>query len=151
MAEITLNGTELRPSNHKITAWIRSGFYGPAEYRGANDIIPEAAGQEFGQWLADRRNVELALLLQGFGVTEVLAQQDFLTTVTALRTIFIASQAAPVDLRVYSPLYGIASGYRHLSVRWVNSIEDQVIAGQRQTMTVRFECVDSPPDWVAVP
>jgi hypothetical protein len=151
MALITLDGTELRRSDGRIHSWIRKGFYGPADYRGSNDIIPEAAGEEAQPWIAWRRTIELGQKVTGAGASEVAAQQDFLTLADSLRTLYESTQAAPKELRVYTPLYGITSGYRKLSVRWVNSIEGDPIGGFAQLVTIRFECVDSPPSWVAVP
>lgn len=151
--EIIFDGLVLRENPPGLLhAWIRKGFYGPAEYRGSNDIIPEAAGELFGEpWLAWKRTVIMPIQIKGSGATEVDAQQDFLARSESLLGRFQLSQAAPLELQVHAPLYGIATGYRKLNVRYVGDTGGDPIDGIRQLIEVRLECVDSPPEWVAVP
>jgi hypothetical protein len=152
MAAITLNGTELRTSDGRLTTWIRKGLYGPPDYRGDTWVIAGKAGETVvaGSFVRARRMIELGQQIKGIGATEALAQVDFLATVDALKTLYESTMGAPKDLRVYAPLYGIGGSYRHLNVQWVNTIESDPIGGFQQIVTVRFACYDDPPEWVAV-
>lgn len=149
---ITLDGLALRSDpTGQIHAWIRQGFYGPADYRGGNDVLPEAAGEFVGPWVASKRVIVMPMMVKGTGASEVLAQQNFLSLMDSIVAKWEASQATPKELRVYAPLYGIASGYRKLNVRYVGDTSGDPTDGMRQLFEVRYECVDSPPSWVAVP
>ena len=109
MAAITLNGTELRTSDGRLTTWIRKGLYGPPDYRGDTWVIAGKAGETVvaGSFVRARRMIELGQQIKGIGATEALAQVDFLATVDALKTLYESTMGAPKDLRVYAPLYGI--------------------------------------------
>lgn len=150
MPAITLDGTELRRSDGRLTAWIEGGLYGPPEYRGDNTTIPGKSGETARAFVKARRRIDVPIFIKGTGATEALAQVDFLSLADSLRTLFESTMTAPKDLRVYAPLYGIGGSYRHLTVQWVNTVEKAPVGGFQQLVTVRFICIDSPPDWVAV-
>jgi hypothetical protein len=142
---------ELRRADGSVHSWIRRGFYGPPEYRGEDDVIPGAAGFDVGEWEKAQRIIEIGQQIKGSGATEAAAQAAFLVLADELRVLYESTYPTPRELRVHTPLYGIASGYRKCNVRWLNSIESDPIGGFQQVLTVRFICIDSPPDWVAVP
>jgi len=153
MALITLDGTELRRSDGSVHSWIHKGLYGPPEYRGRNALIVGRPGAFGAPLVKARRIIDVGQQIKGLGSTEALAQQAFLVLADELRALYESTTADALgkELRVYAPLYGIASGYRKLNGRWLNSIEQVTVGGFMQVLAVRFECYDNPPDWVAVP
>ena len=142
---------ELRRSDGRIHSWIRRGLTGPADVRGPFTEILGLAGLTSEAKVKERRLIDLGQFVKGSGATLVAAQQDYLSLQETLRAAYEETQGNPRAMRVHAPLYGIASGYWTLNVEWLNTIEQDPIAGFQQLTTARFICIDSPPDWTAVP
>lgn len=145
MPNITLDGTEIRAADGSIHSWLERGLWGPAEYRGTNTVVPGKAGEEARPLIAARRLIVMPTVLKA------ATESDLLTLDATLTALWIATQAAPKELRVYGPLYGIAAGaYRRINVRFLNAIPQWLTARQMVRYSAEYVSIDSPPDWVQV-
>lgn len=130
---------------------IRGGPQSLAKYRGEDDIVPEAAGRDPGQWIADTREVVLHGIVVGDGATAADVQSSFRTRFAALMAVFVPTTL--VTLTAHPPNFGLASG----TTATLTSCRPMEVLGPEPSErlwyegwegSLRFECIKSPPDWV---
>lgn len=142
-SNITLDGTNMRRADGSLQSWIVSGFWGPAEYRGRNTLVPGRAGQLARPKIADQRIINMPTRLVA------ATHADLLTLDDELRALWAATQAAPKQLVVLGPLYGVAPGFkRTISVQWINAVPLWLTDRLKVEWNAQYVSVDSPPEWV---
>jgi hypothetical protein len=150
MSRITAAGTELQPLNGKLHFYVNGGLDDQPEVRGADFIVPSAAGRlvpTSGARLNDRLLVELRGFVHGIGATEAAAQQDYRSTMDTLLGIFDPTDN-PWALVVFGPVHGVATGHkRTIMVRYLDSVPGELYGGITRNFSIRLECVTFPA-WV---
>lgn len=141
---LTFRGTDIHNAN--IYLDVTRGFNESAEVRGEDDVVPEAAGQEYGEWIADKRTIYLEGHVEGTGATELARQQSWRTASNTLRTLMDRA-AAPGALVIGPPDHGVSTTWR-LNARCVNAIPGPILnAWTFQKWSFELVCIDSPPEW----
>lgn len=124
------------------------GYSEPAEVRGEDDVVPEAAGRELGARIKDRRLIQLEGHVRGIGADTAARTADWRAS-TDLLTAAIQQDGLPGDLVVGGGYLGI-TGTASLSARVIRVIPGPITNRMSfQTWGIQLECVDSPPEWVA--
>lgn len=149
MPSLTLRGLELRPADTSMHFTIHRGFDDVPEVRGKDDVAPALAGRVVRNRVADRLIIELRGVILGSGATEDAARQNYRATVNSLKNV-LDRTLPPGDLVVYAPTMGLASGTATISVRHVNSVWGDWVAGLHRKVSIELECVSSPPVWTLV-
>lgn len=108
---IKLDGLELQAdfaSSGYIFHFQRGGLQSLPTFRGEDDVIPEAAGREPGEYIADSLEIVLHGFIAGAGATAQARRESFRTRAAAL--IAKMDPSTLVDLVVYPPNFGLATG-----------------------------------------
>lgn len=126
---------------------IEGGLDDIAEHRGADDIVPEAAGLDPGQWIADRRSVKYHGIVFGSGVTSAARRASYRARFDALRTRM--NPAVLVTLVQHPPNDGLATGQTAtlLDVRPLRIVGAVAAGAELREVTLELLCIASPPQW----
>ena len=145
MSRITYASTELQPTSGKFYFEIVAGWDDEVEVRGADTVVPSAAGRVSRTRVKDRRLIELRGWVTGQGATDDAARQDYASTMATLHSIF-SPTASPAALVVHTPVLGVPTGKkRSLNARYLNALSSETFgAGLFRSMSVQLECVDYP-------
>lgn len=148
--DLTLDSTNLRPTDGSMNLDVISGFWEPANARGEDDVIPEASGRDAGVWTADTRTIRLHGHVKGIGSTLVARQQSFNTTMATLMGK-LDTTASPAALVVSGPYMGLATSpstaTKSINVRCVNVVVGPITGLYYATIDAELVSIDSPPDW----
>lgn len=150
MARLVLGGLELQD--------IAAGIWGdvvegdpdePPMYVGEDDEVVGATGREPGEWLADIREPVLLIHVWGVGATVAARQAAYRAKVDSLRGKMNAENL--IALVAHPPNFGLSAGQTatlsDLRFFGVKIGPTRGWEGAR-TFEVRYECIDSPPEWV---
>lgn len=142
-SKILLDGTDMRRADGSLHSWIESGFWGPAEYRGKNTVVPGKPGEEHRPKMASRRIINMPTRLVAATYADLLALDD------ELHALWASTKAEPKVLTVLGELYGVPDGFmRTISVEWVNAVPVWLTDRLKVEWNAQYVSVDSPPDWV---
>lgn len=137
-----------------IRFWFTAGgLQSLGNFRGEDDVMPEAAGRYPGAFIADSRDVALHGFIAGLGSGSQSNREALATAFKA-----IVDHMAPTDLltiTVYPPNFGLAVG----DVATLLNVRPQRIIGPDPSQlwyegwegSLELVCIDSPPDWVVGP
>lgn len=149
MSRITIGGLEI--CDLSAGYWSEVILGGPddiAEYRGEDDVVPEASGRDAGTWIADTRILRIQTIVFGTGSTASAAAESYRTRMDAL--VLKMKPSSTVAVVVYAPLFGLASG----TTATLSDCRPQNITGapaggdQFRQVVLELKSIDSPPDWV---
>lgn len=125
----------------------RGGLQSLATFVGEDDEVVGASGREPGEWIADVREVAMHGMVVG------TSRENFRTRAAAL--LAKMDPATLVDLVAYPPLFGLSTGEtatlsdcRPLSIE---GVDPSALWYEGWEVTLRFQCIGSPPDWVIAP
>lgn len=149
---IKVDGTELYAdwlTNGFRFTFIRGGLQSLPSYRGEDDVIPQAAGRDPGLWTPDVREVVLHGLVAGTGASAQAVRESFRTRTDIL--LGLMDVTTLVDIVAYPPNFGLAAG----EVATLPDCRPLAIEGEDASLhwyegweiSLRFECIASPPDW----
>lgn len=153
--ELTFDGLSLQNGElGTATIWLDliSGYSEPAEVRGEDDVVPEAAGQEYGVRIRDHRVIQLSGHVRGVGDT-VAARRTSWRAATDSLMGKLQLYASPDVLAVVGPYLGVASG----TTRTISAYTVRVIPGPisgtmtYQEWSIELKAIGSPPEWATAP
>lgn len=151
-AALYFGSTNLTPTDMRWRASLLEPPMTKALYdvRGEDLVVPSLAGRivaSSGSRIADRLVINLELFVQGIPDYDTTEREDFLASWETLGAIF-DPKAAPANLVVYGPLFGVISGKkRTIAARFLNLVSQGGIVGVAQKYSVQLESVASPPIW----
>lgn len=127
---------------------IESGYFEPAEVRGDDDVVPEAAGMAVGPRIRHRRIITLAGHVRGYGATPDARSMDWYEHTQQLMAV-MQLHSAPGLLEVDGDYLGIPVTETHwLNARCIRAIPGPVASRMAyQPWSFQLLCVDSPPEW----
>ena len=144
---ITIGGLELTENGYYFEI-IQGGLDDIPEYRGEDDVVPEAAGMAAGLWTKHRRILKLHGTVEGSGATQALRRVSYRSRFDAL--VAKMDVATPIDVVVYGPREGLGAG----DTATLADCRPQRIIGPASTgdeireVTLELVCIGSPPDWL---
>jgi hypothetical protein len=150
--ELRIRSLDVQDGNDPWSAsiWLDlvSGYSEPAEVRGEDDVVPEAAGREPGTWQRDMRRIQLEGHAKGFGTDREERSADWRISTDALMAV-MQLYDAPGLVEVDGPYLGIATGETHyLNARCVRVLPGPILNRMSyQAWSFTLECIDSPPEW----
>ncbi len=139
MAEIVYRSVELRTFG-TTNRWfeVREGLYDGVQVRGKDVVIPALSGRYARDRIADFRVIRLHGWV--YGDTEAAFRTNMEATMVALDPT-----AAPANLVVHSPLYGVAST-KTISARTID-VRVLPLSWLHAEIDVELHCIASPPNW----
>lgn len=137
-------------SNGLYFTFREGGLQSLPNYRGEDDVIPEASGRAAGAWIADTRDLTLHGFVQGSGSTAQAIRESFKTQFALL--LAVMDPAALVTVTVYPPHFGLATG----TTATLTSCRPMRIIGPDPATLAWYEAwegdiqltsIKSPPNW----
>jgi hypothetical protein len=130
--------------------FIRGGLQSLATFRGEDDIVPEAAGRDPGQWIADIRDLGIHGIVAGAGASAQAGRESFATRSAAL--VDEMDPATLTTIVVTAPDFGLAVGETATlsDVRPMRIVgpDPSTLGYEGWEVTLELVCIDSPPNWV---
>ena len=117
-----------------------------AEFVGANDNVPEAAGMVFGQWIAKSRRISLYGCVMGSGDTVEEQQASFRTRMNALLTVM--NPAIQITITATNE-FGVAEATLE-GVQPERLEPEAIVADLYWLGYLHLTCIGSPPQWEMV-
>lgn len=122
---------------------IRGGPQSLADFRGEDDIIPEASGRDPGQFISDTRDLVLHGLVAG------TSRENFAANFAAL--LAVMNPTTLITVTGYPPNFGLSSGTTAVlaNVRplRITGPEPSDLWYEGWEGNLELVCIDSPPDW----
>ncbi len=156
MDELRFDGMSLQNGAEPgaATIWLDliSGYAEPAEVRGEDDVIPEAAGQEYGARIRDHRIIQLSGHVRGVGATVEARRTSWRAATDALMAK-MQLYASPDVLELVGPYLGLTAGV----TRTINAYCIRVVPGPisgtmtYQEWSIQLKAIGSPPEWSTAP
>lgn len=147
---LCLGNVELQPLDGTMHFYIYKGMDEPSAVRGEDTVVPGAAGKALRDRVKDHRDIELRGFVAGQGATEDAAREEYRDHMDAL--LAILDPTTTQVLVAFAPVAGVDSGRkRSITVRFVNMISGDWVAGLYRNFTLQFEAVASPTyptEWV---
>jgi hypothetical protein len=140
------------PDTARIWLDLVSGYSEPAEVRGEDDVVPEAAGREPGTWQRDLRRIQLDGHVKGFGGTRAERTAAWREATDDLMAV-MQMHATPGLVEIDGEYLGIPIGETHfVYARCVRVLPGPILNRMSyQGWVFELECIDSPPEWQIVP
>lgn len=133
--------------------FAQGGLQSLANFRGEDDIVPEASGRYPGQFIADGRDVVLHGFISGSGSDAQAIRESFAAAFAS-----VLARMQPTDLialTVYPPNFGLAMGDAATlqNVRPLRIVAPEPTRQWYEAWEGNLElvCIDSPPEWVVAP
>ncbi len=131
---------------------LETGYFEPAEVRGEDDTVPEAAGMAVGPRIRHRRIITLVGHVRGSGATFEERSSSWYTYTQSLMAV-MQLHSTPGLLEVDGDYLGIPSGEVHsLNARCIRAIPGPIQNRMAfQPWSFQLLCIDSPPEWSVTP
>ena len=142
----SIGGTDCQTANIHVD--LVKGYNEPADVRGEDDVIPEAAGREEGEWIEDVRYLTLDIKIEGTGATLADRQASWRTASDTLRGLL--SKTTIREHIMGPPDHGLDSSWS-INARCVNVMPGPILnQWTLQKWSAVYVSIDSPPEWVEV-
>lgn len=153
MARLVLGGLELQDTAAGI--WfdvVEGGLDDLPMWAGEDDDVLEASGREPGEWIRTIRPLTLFGHVWGVGATPALSRAAYRAKVDALMGKMVISTL--VALVAHPPNEGLSSGQTATlsNLRPLGSKPGPIRGWDgARAFELKYECIDSPPEWVIAP